>query len=166
MGNNYQLIQDYYATHRPKLINYVLKCRIDIEDAEDIIQDAFLRLMASDKIINPTTLPALVRHIVVNLIKDRWHHQTYIDSHERYIKHTTSRQEDGMSVISMHETECWLQKSIARLDKKSCQIYRMHLEEGKKVAEIADSLHIKYKTVENRLSMARKEIRHYMTAMC
>ena len=66
----------------------------------------------------------------------------------------------------MHETELWLQKSMARLDEKSCKIYRMSMEEGKKVSEIADCLNIKYKTVENRLSMARKEVRHYMAAIC
>ncbi len=40
----------------------------------------------------------------------------------------------------------------------------MSMEEDKKVAEIAELLHIKYKTVENRLSMARKEVRHYLSA--
>jgi len=166
MGNNYQSIQDYYADNRSRLINYVLKCQLSLEDAEDIVQDAFLRLLSSNKMINETTLPALVRNIVVNILKDRWRHQAYIDQHERYIKHTSVHSEDGMSIISMHETECWLQKSMARLDEKSCKIYRMHIEEGKKVAEIADCLQIKNKTVENRLSMARKEVRHYMAAMC
>ena len=166
MGNNHLLIQDYYAANCSKLINYALKCQMSMDDAQDIVQDAFVRLLSSDKMINETTLPALVRSIVSNLIKDRWRHQAYIYQHERYIKLTSSQYEDGQSLLSMHETKLWLQKSMARLDEKSCKIYRMSMEEGKKVSEIADCLNIKYKTVENRLSMARKEVRHYMAAIC
>lgn len=166
MGNNHLLIQNYYISHQEQLMHYVLKCQMSMEDAQDIVQDAFVRLLSSDKMINETTLPALARNIVANLIKDHWRHQAYIEQHERYIKHTSSQYEDGQSILSMHETELWLQKSMARLDEKSCKIYRMSMEEGKKISEIADCLHIKYKTVENRLSMARKEVRHYMEAVC
>ncbi len=166
MNNNYQLIQDYYTVNQPRLVCYAQKCGMGREDAEDIVQDAFLRLMTGERIINDQTLPALMRSMVGNRIKDHWRHQTYIEQHERYIKKRGNGSEDGMSIISMHETELWLQKSIARLDNKNCRIYRMNVEEGKKVAEIASCLNIKYKTVENRLSMARKEVRRYMAAMC
>lgn len=164
-SNNHLLIKDYYTANRPRLICYAQKCGMCREDAEDIVQDAFILLMTGERIINGNTLPALMRSIVANKIKDRWRHQAYIDRHEHYIKKSAIASEDGMSVVSMHETEMWLQKSMARLDSRSCRIYRMNMEEGKKVAEIALCLNIKYKTVENRLCMARKKVRHYMAAM-
>ncbi len=73
----------------------------------------------------------------------------YSRSREQLIHHALKCQlelkdaEDGMRLISMHETEIWIQKSIAKLDEKNCKIYRMSMEEGKKVSEIADCLHIK-----------------------
>lgn len=166
MDNNYLLIQNYYTANRSKLINYVLKCQMSQDDAKDIVQDAFIRLLSLNKMINETTLPSLARSTVSNLVKDRWRHQGYIDQHERYIQHTGCGHEDGMILLSMHEAEYWLQKSIARLDEKNCKIYRMSMEEGKKVSEIATTLQMKPKTVENHLSMARKEVRRYMAAMC
>ncbi len=166
MDKNYLLIQEYYSRSREQLIHYALKCQLELKDAEDIVQDTFLRLLVSDKMINKITLPALTHSVLSNLIRDHWRHQVYVDQHERYIKYSSSRSEDGMRLISMHETEIWLQKSIAKLDEKNCKIYRMSMEEGKKVSEIANCLHIKYKTVENRLSMARKEVRHHMAAIC
>lgn len=166
MGNNYLLIQDYYSRHHEHLTHYAIKCQMSMEDAKDMVQETFLRLLSSDKMINKVTLPALVHSVLSNLIKDYWRHRVYVDLHERYIKHSSSRSEDGMSLISMHETELWLQKSIAKLDEKNCKIYRLNMEEGKKVTEISQILQIKSKTVENRLSMARKEVRSYMAAIC
>ncbi len=167
MDNNKHLfIKDYYTANRLRLICYSQKCGMCHEDAEDIVQDAFLQLMNSERILDDNTLPALMHSIVSNKIKDYRRHQALIAQHEHYIKKIGNTCEDGMSVVSMHETEMWLQKSMARLDSKICRVFRMNIEDGKKVAEIALCLNIKYKIAENRLGIARKKVRQYMAAMC
>ncbi len=165
-NNTYLLIQNYYTDNSQRLVYFAQKCGMSKEDAEDIVQDAFLFLITRERVIFPKTFPALMQNIVANRVKDYKRHKIFKDQHEHYIKMNGNISEDGMSIVSMHETELWLQKSIARLDRRCCRIYRMHIEEGKKVAEIAVHLNIKYKTVENRLGMARKEVRQFLAAMC
>ena len=55
-----------------------------------------------------------------------------------------------------------LERGIAHLSDSERVIYRMNLFEGLQVSEISKTLHINYKSVENRLGAARKEIRQYM----
>ena len=55
-----------------------------------------------------------------------------------------------------------LERGIARLTEKRSKDYRLNLFEGMQVSEIAQSLNLGYKAAENRLTLARKEIRDYM----
>ncbi len=165
MDNNHLLIQEHYIAYRSKLTHYALVCGMSQEDAEDIVQEAFLRLLSERHPIIEGTLSALLYNMVKNQIKDRWRHRTHVVQHEHYIKKYGTSWEDGMSVVSMHDTEEWLQRGMARLDSKSCRILRMSIEEGKKVGEIANLLDIKYKYAEHRLGMARKTIRQYLKAV-
>ena len=55
-----------------------------------------------------------------------------------------------------------LERGIARLTEKRSKVYRLNLFEGMQVSEIAQSLNLGYKAAENRLTLARKEIRDYM----
>ena len=57
---NYSLIANYYITHREELLAYVSSRLSGNSVAEDIVQNVFLRLLTSDKMITETTLPALV----------------------------------------------------------------------------------------------------------
>ena len=44
-------------------------------------------------------------------------------------------------------------------------IYRMHILGGMRVSEISEQTGEKYKTVENRLGLARKQMRNYLRAV-
>lgn len=167
METNYQSIQDYYTRNHQLLVLAALKGHLSLADAEDIVQDVFVRLLTSKRMINEITLPALAYCTLQNLLRDRWCHLNHVRQHEAHVLHTASRSTDNAaSLASIHETEQLLQQGMAMLDERSCKIYRMNLEEGKQVSEIAECLQIKYKTVENWLGAARKKIRHYMAPLC
>ena len=69
------------------------------------------------------------------------------------------------SVYSAQEMTEILERGIARLSHSHQVIYRMNVYEGMKVSEISDKLSLKYKSVENRLGAARRNIREYMSRM-
>jgi len=56
----YDLLGHYYADNRRELVSFVAKQMNTESFAEDIVQDAFLRLMASKKNIVQVSLPSLV----------------------------------------------------------------------------------------------------------
>ena len=55
-----------------------------------------------------------------------------------------------------------LERGLARLPKNCREVYRLHVYDGMKVSEISQQLNEGYKSVENRLGIARKAIRQYL----
>ena len=151
-NSNYSIIADYYSEHYNELKLYVMSRSLPADEAEDIVQNTFVRLLRGDKMITPVTLPCFVYTIAKNLI---------IDYYRR--KHWMGRYDvDGESVFSAQQTNEILERGIARLTEKRSKVYRLNLFEGMQVSEIAQSLNLGYKAAENRLTLARKEIRDYM----
>ena len=75
--NNDQLITNYYITHRDELLTYVSTRLGGRAEAEDVVQNVFLRLLTSTKLITETTLPALAyttaRHMICDFSETiRW----------------------------------------------------------------------------------------------
>ena len=70
MKRNILTLTNYYITHRDELLAYVSSRLGNSVEAEDLVQNVFLRLLTSDKMITDITLPALVYNIARNLIAD------------------------------------------------------------------------------------------------
>ena len=81
-----ELLINYYIAHRDELLAYVSSRLGDSCLAEDIVQDVFLKLLTTDKMISEVTMPALVYTVTRNLItsscRRRFHHEAF----EHYIK--------------------------------------------------------------------------------
>ena len=85
---DFNMIADYYRRHYEDVRLFVAKRFMQhSEEAEDIVQNVFLRLMTADKMITPVTLPCLVYTIARNLICDYWRHRHNVDDYEHYIKY-------------------------------------------------------------------------------
>ena len=164
--SKFSIIAEYYSRHYDELLGFVAKRLQYDESAEDIVQNVFVRLLRTDKMITPVTMPCLVYTIARNLIFDYWRHRQAVEEYEHFI--TQQNQKDDLDVASVYSateiTEI-LERGIARLTDRQRTIYRMNVYEGKKVSEISETLHLTYKSVESRLGSARKEIRQYMKRM-
>ena len=159
----FRIIEDYYISHRDELKGFVGKQLQWAADTEDVVQNVFVRLMSTDKMISTVTLPSLVYTIARNLIYDYWRHHGSVEEYEHFLRsYDLNDNTDAASVYSAVEITEILERGIARLNDRQRTIYRMNIFEGKKVAEISATLHINYK---NRLGSARKEIRQYMRRM-
>ena len=86
-----QLITNYYIAHRDELLAFASSRLGDGSQAEDIVQDVFLRLLSSDKLITEVTLPALVYTITRNLINDYYRRHTTHEQYEHYITWSAAR---------------------------------------------------------------------------
>ena len=160
---NHALITDYYISHRDELLAFV-SSRLGRSDfAEDIVQNVFLKLLTTDKMISEVTLPSLVYTIARNLITDYYRRHTNYEEYEHYIlrsEETGVRSQE--SVFSVREITERLEQGLARLPENCREIYRMHIYGGMKVSEISQELGEGYKSVEHRLGFARKAMRQYL----
>jgi len=145
---NINLLINYYSSHRDELLAYVSSRLGGDDEAEDIVQDVFLRLLTSGRMVTETTLPALVYTTARNLM-----------AYEHYLKHTSRTADNAESVLSVSEITAQLERSLARVPENCREIYRLHIYGGMKVGEISRRLGEGYKSVEHRLGTARKAVR-------
>ena len=157
-----QLITNYYITQRDELLAFASSRLGDSRLAEDIVQDVFLRLLSTDKMITEVTLPALVYTITRNLINDYYRRHTTYEQYEHYIKGVCSEVTTMESVFSAFEIMERLERGLVRLPENCREIYRLHIYGGMKVGEISRELGEGYKSVEHRLGTARKVMREYL----
>ena len=161
-----RIISDYYTAHYDELLGFVNKQVKNADDAEDIVQNVFLRLLNTDKMISIITLPCLVYTVARNLIFDHWRRHRIFDEYEHYLQ--SSAHDDDIDVASIYSateiTEI-LERGIARLSDNQRQVYRMNFFDDLPVSVISKTLNLNYKSVEHRLGSARKEVRQYVVRM-
>ena len=164
--NNDKLISNYYAKHRGEIIDFITVRMADSDEAEDMVQDLFLRLLRSHQLITPITLPCLIYTMARHSIADYYRHRRVRDEYEHYIQKSDVRSmmsdERTESVISAQQLMERMERSLARLPQACCEIYRLHIYDGMKVGDIAQELSLPYKQVENRLGQARKAVRQQL----
>ena len=155
-------LTNYYITHRDELLVYASSRLGNSVEAEDLVQNVFLRLLTSDRMITEVTLPALVYTIARNLITDFYRRRTHFDDYEHYLKNTDSIEESAESILSIRDITEQLERGLARVPENCREIYRLHIYGGMKVAEISQRLGESYKSVEHRLGAARKAVRQQL----
>ena len=157
---NHALITEYYISHRDELLAFVSSRLGGSDFAEDLVQNVFLKLLTTDKMISEVTLPSLVYTVARNLITDYYRRHTNYEEYEHYIKSQGLSSQE--SVFSVREITERLERGLARLPENCREIYRMHIYGGMKVSEISQELGEGYKSVEHRLGFARKAMRQYL----
>ncbi len=166
--SKHNIIAEFYAEHYYELKAFVAS-RLPYEDeAEDIVQNVFVRLLQMDKMISPVTLPCLAYTTARNFVIDCWRRKECRERYEHYIikgGEINKFAEDAESVYSAREIWEMLEQGIARLTENQASIYRLNVYGGFRVGEIAKKININYKLAERRLGNARKAVRSYMREM-
>ena len=159
--NNNQLLSNYYSEHRDEMIHFIAVRILDVDEAQDMVQDIFLRLLRGHHLIIPDTLPALIYTMARHAVSDYYRRRRIYEEYEHYIKRSDCTSEIE-SLISARQLMERMERSLARLPQACCEIYRLHIYDGMKVRDIARELSLPYKQVENRLGQARKAVRQQL----
>lgn len=159
---NKSLITNYYSSHRDELLAFVSSRLGGSCEAEDIVQNVFLRLLTTDKMITEVTLHALVYTTARNLIIDYYRRHTVFEEYEHYIKGMCSEGTTTESVFSAREIVEQMERGLTRLPENYREVYRLHIYGGMKVGEISQQLGEGYKSIEHRLGTARKLMRQFL----
>lgn len=163
--NKNQLISNYYSLHRAELLAYASTRLGDSDEAEDLVQNTFLRILTSDMLVTEQTLPALVFTICRNLVTDYYRHRASRHEYEHYIQSSYDKGMSMESVFYAADIVEAMERGMIRIPENCRNIYRMHILGGMRVSEISEQTGEKYKTVENRLGLARKQMRNYLRAV-
>ena len=170
MNNQQLIISNYYAQHRGEIVDFIAVRIADACEAEDMVQDLFLRLLRGHQLITPLTLPCLVHTMARHSIADYYRRRRVRDEYEHYIQKSDVRslmyEDTTESIINARQFMERMERTLARLPEACGRIYRLHIYEGLKVSDIAQQLALPYKQVENRLGQARKAVRRQFSLVC
>lgn len=157
-----QAYEDMYA----KLLGYVMK-RIGydkVRDAEDICQETFLHLANHKVFLKAETLHRLIYTIARNLVTDwlRHHARTQL-AQEFFFWHGTkscNMTEEQMDAKDFEQLE---RQCLGRMPVYKAQAFILYVHAGRSVEEIADTMGLTVRSVENHIYRVRKELREIIT---
>lgn len=167
LSNRFTQIDILFRKCSDRVLNYI-KSRIPIlEDAENLSQDVWMRILENDNTLNLDTAVSYIFRIATNLVND-YLRNLYVrkGAHEELGKTQSTvsslNPEEDLYVKQLSQLESG---KIECLPKQRRIIYVMSRFEDKSVSDIADSLSLSFRTVENHLRMGRRDVREYMSAI-
>ena len=158
-----RLVIDAYERHRPWIYAYVCSCLKQREDAEDLTQDVFLRLLECKQMIRPDTVESFIRTVARHLVIDHVRRRDKYREITAYMFDTAPRAEcntDSRCIaadLSQREHDV-----LRRLPAQRRRVYALVRFGEKSVAEISEAMGLSRRTVENHLLIGRREVRAYM----
>lgn len=160
--NNREIIEQYYRTHKGEVLAFVSMRLHYSDEAEDLVQEAFLRLLSGERPICEVTLPSLVFTLCRNLITDWYRHHSVRLDFEHELVQNCPHADSAESLLSMHEVCEQLERGLARVSEECRELYRLHVYGDMPVRDICQHTGQPYKAVEYRLGLARKQVRNYL----
>lgn len=133
--------------------NWVYYKTGDMQVAEDIVQDTFLKVWLKRESINLETIKPLLYKIANNLFLNRL-------EHEKVLFKFVSEYQTGNFYNSpdyemeMKDFDRKLQDSLAELDEKNRTVFLMNRIDDLTYSQIAENLGLSVKAVEKRMSKA------------
>lgn len=161
-----RIFRQYYTD----LVLFALRFIPDKETCEDIVQEVFIKLWANRKILEirtslKTYLISLVQHLALNELKHRKVKTLY---QNRYHEMILELPADEPLLYS--ELNGVVENLLSRLDPEVLKTYTMSRTDHLKYTEIAQKLNVSVRTVEARISKAKKfllqNLKEYKPIIC
>ncbi len=146
---------EFYQRHARAVWRYVYRVTNDATDADDIVQEAFLRLFQAD--VEPSDEEGLRRYlfrVTGNLIADRWRRRARDERHARAPDESGNRETRDMDVV----------RTFSVLKPRERALLWLAYVEGDTHADIAASLRLSRGSIKVLLSRARARLRDLLTA--
>ncbi len=155
------IFEDLYKQYYVPLCYYCIRYVEAIEEAEEIVQDVFLKLWEKHSEIEiNSSINAYLHRAVQNSALNQINKRKIVD---RYMVSQESNPslsfDDGQKKMEDEELRLVLKKAVLELPEKRREIFELSRFEGMKYSGIADQLSISVKTVESQMTKALKYLR-------
>lgn len=154
-----------YELYSHKLFSFVFKILKNEAEADDIVQEVFVKIWESRykledyKLLN-SYIFTIAYNNSIDLIRKRINNTKYLE----HLKNSAfvNVSQSITSQIEFNELNYKVESLIANLPERQKQVYLLHREEGLTYPEIAGRLGISKNTVENHMVKALKYLRENM----
>ncbi|RCH56116.1 RNA polymerase sigma-70 factor [Mucilaginibacter hurinus] len=160
-GDDKHAFNEIYARYWEKMYGAAYKRLRSTEVAEEIVQDLFTDIwLRRDSLHITTSLPvylfSAVRYRVINYI----HHELVKNNYQQTILHSTRDFDNSTEeLVLLSDLNKRIKTQVNLLPEKCRAIFELSRDEHKSNKEIARSLGISEKTVENHITKALRRLR-------
>ncbi len=155
--SNIEFIELFNQMYQP-VKNYVYYKSGDIDLADDIAQETFLKIWEKKNKIRQKTIKSLLYAIAGNLCKNRFDHQRVV--FEFASNYTNSEFAVTPEFeLELKEFDKKLKNAIGQLDKKKRTVFLMNRIDKLTYKEIAANLGLSEKTIEKRMKCVLQELK-------
>ena len=144
-----KIFDQYYDGIR----NFIYYKTGDIDLADDIVQEVFLKVWNIRTQVKPETVKALLYTIAENITKNYFRHQQVVYNFASNYVHE-ERPEEADYDLRKEEFHQHLQKTLSEIPEKARLVFLMNRIDGLTYNEIADRLNLSVKAIEKRMSEA------------
>jgi RNA polymerase sigma-70 factor (ECF subfamily) len=150
-----------YNKYNRKIFNFAVSILKSTEDAENILQDVFLKLWLNRNNIEKGSsvryyIFSIAYNSSITIIRERMKESRFFET----LKRIQNIELDPVNLeLEYKEMEGRLNEIIESLPARQKEVYILHKVEGLKYSEIAEKLNISVNTIENHMSRALKTIR-------
>jgi RNA polymerase sigma-70 factor (ECF subfamily) len=156
---NHDEFEKLFRNHHKALHNLAFNLVRDSDAAKDIVQEVFAKLWQNRKRLEfgeqiRHYLFKATSHTALNYLRTS---RKFIPAENEHFLHLLAS--PGLDDMQYQELELRVRAAIDKLPPKCKLIYLLSRQEGLKYQEIADTLDISVKTVENQMGIALEKLR-------
>lgn len=153
------VFSDFFKTHAKSLRNFLFYKYGNKEQAEDLVQEAFVKLWQNCTSVPIEKAKSYLYTIANNSSLNEIKHQKVVLQYENNFMGLDKTNENPEYILEEKEFKNKLLKAIENLNETQRVAFLMHRIDGKKYSEIAIELEISVKAVEKRIHLALVELR-------
>jgi len=150
-------LEELYVKYREVIFRVALRVTRNVDDAEDVVQNVFLRMMRNDTQPDVERSPgAYLKRAATNASID-------------LIRQRTQRAETTIPAHQAAMEEEWVerrhvQQAIEKLPAENAELFTLHYRDGYMCHEVANRLEMQTGTVKSRLHRIRTALQKQLKA--
>lgn len=160
-----KIFSAFFKSNAQGLRNYLYYKYGNSDQADDIVQDAFIKLWQNCKDVSLEKAKSYIYTIANNSTLNVIAHNKVVLNYEKNNSINDRTYENPEFLLEQEEFKAKLLKAIDNINETQRVAFLMHRIDGKKYAEIAEELNISVKAVEKRIHIAlieiKKEIKNF-----
>lgn len=149
---------DLYNHYYPDLVRYACYRGLGKANAEDIVQQVFLKLLEREDDLHEIRnwknyLYVLMRNETVNYLRRHQYHAKLLKYLQRHSQHATLH-----DALLEKEYRNILQAAIEKLPKQQRLVYQLRVEYKFRNKQVAKELNLSIETVKKHIKLARQKL--------
>lgn len=148
-----------FNSHFKSLRNFLVFRFKNADFADDIAQNAFVKLWENCKILKNEQAKSFLFTTAIRLSLNEIKHQKIVSNYEINFTSHSSTKETPQFLLEENEFKIKLEKAINNLPEKQREVFLMHRYENQSYKEIASLLDLSVKAVEKRMHLALLTLR-------